>query len=152
AREGPGEARMQSEVNEASAGLEDAGGLREHGRVVADVGVDEDGCDRTEGAVLEGKVGGISPDELHVLAGAVAGNPELVDGRVDAGDAPAERVQGLEVEAAATAEVEHPARPGAEERDESLARGERELAEVLVVVVGDSVVPRRGRHRFDGTQ
>src|SRR5262245_66445258 len=81
-----------------------------------------------------------------------AGDAELVDGRIDAGDAPAERAQGPEVQAAAATEVEHPARSRAEERGEGLARGERELAEVLVVVVGDSVVPRRGRHRFDGTQ
>src|SRR5262245_64610194 len=51
-----------------------------------------------------------------------AGDAELVDGRIDAGDAPAERAQGPEVQAAAATEVEHPARSRAEERGEGLAR------------------------------
>src|SRR5947199_8476652 len=130
---------MRAEVDEATGGLEDANRLSNHGYEVLHVRMREGREDDSKRAVLERQRSRVGAEDIGEVAGALARDPELVLGEVDAGYRPSELVERRKVEARAATEVE--AAAGA--RPDQPAHGIDDLrpgGEMLVVPGGDAVV------------
>jgi hypothetical protein len=137
------EARVVADVDETSAGPEQAPSLRRESGEIVDVGVRECREGGVERRVLKRHRGCVGVNELRPRRNS-GREPELVGGDVDAGDLPTQIRRDAKEAARAATEVDAAARPRSQQPAQQLSGKlvvRRVGVEELRVLIGETVVP-----------
>ena len=147
------EAWMRADIHEPPTRAKDPGDLGEDGGGVVEVGVCQDRDDGVERGIGERQPGRVSRNQHGACCvSSLLGHGELVGRDIDADERPAEAVQYLKCDSRSATEVETSPWSLAQQALHrfELDSSQVDRADVVVVPIGQPVVPRCLLHEIDG--